>query len=116
MKFTPTEWEIIDNRLQLVDAVVQCFTDYDPAHDPAPEYNEAELEAAIHELIEAGRDGIEDTPIRLAVLQDCCDGCTFFADIEDAVCGGEMSRGKMLAYFKAANSLDDKLNTYTNRD
>ena len=115
MKFTPTEWEIIGDRLATVDPIVEYMTDYDPAYDLAPEFTDAEVTAAIHELLNAGGGGIEDTPVRLAVLKECCEGSTFFADIDDAVARGELSRGKMLAYFRAANSLDYKLQTDTKR-
>ena len=115
MKFTPSEWEIIVHRLETVDPIAQALTDYPPDDAPAP-FTDGEVTAAIHELLEAGANGLDnDTPLTLSILRDCCDSSTYFADIEDAVFRGELSRGKMLSAFKAADRLDDKLKTYTYR-
>lgn len=50
-------------------------------------------------------DKVED-----AILKDCCEGSTYFADMEDAVATKEITRGWAMSRHRAANNLEEKLN------
>lgn len=52
---------------------------------------------------------VTDERLDRLILEDCAEGCTFFCDMDDAVATGELTRGKALAYRKAAKSLSAKL-------
>lgn len=107
IRFTPAEWEIIKHRLGAGDAVVECLTDVDE-----PNFTEDELELAIRYLDNCG-EAVEPppelAPAVLAVLEDCLDGSTFFAGLNEGVRCGEVSRGTFAAYHKAARRLEDKM-------
>ena len=111
MKFTPTEWEIIDHRLGAADSSAECLSD-EP--DDAPADFDTLLEVC-RDLEKIGGDIPDPTELQLEVIYDCCCGCTFFADIWDEVALGNLSRGKVLAWFRAATSLEKKLGTDVTR-
>lgn len=109
IKLTDNEWEIIEHRLSLSDSVADVLSDqfdgltYEQAQDKCE---------ALCSRIEASKtiDVAALTEHERAMLVDCMDGSTFFADIDDAVWEGEMTRGKVLALRKAGRSLQRKLN------
>jgi len=70
MRFTKKEWEIIKHRLEVPDAIADALG-YD--HDPPVEH-----------LLRIGPNK-EFTPTeeQLEILQECCEGSTFFADFDD---------------------------------
>jgi hypothetical protein len=114
---TDNEWEIIDHRLSLSDAVAEMLTD---GLDASMREDERELifEQAQDE-VEALRKSLERTKTididaltryQREALTDCLDGSTFFCDMDDAVFEGHLTKGKAMALRKAGHSLQRKLN------
>jgi len=105
MKFTNNEWEIVKHRLES-DCTAETLTDdidittipgmfmYNKIVDRLATINQHNLDLSVF--------------VDRAIIEDCCNSCTFFADIDDAVRRGELSRGKKLAYFRAAQSVEEK--------
>jgi hypothetical protein len=117
IKLTDNEWEIIDHRLSLSDAVAEMLTD---GLDANMREDERELifEQAQDE-VEALRKSTELTKTididaltryQREALTDCLDGSTFFCDMDDAVFEGHLTKGKAMALRKAGRSLERKLN------
>jgi hypothetical protein len=117
IKLTDNEWEIIDHRLSLSDAVAEMLTD---GLDATMREDERELifEQAQDE-VEALRKSTELTKTididaltryQREALTDCLDGSTFFCDMDDAVFDGHLTKGKAMALRKAGHSLERKLN------
>lgn len=110
ISISPIEWEIIEHRLEASDAIADCLNE-------TFGYEREEVEASANGLRYLPKDGMGNqlidvenlTEIDREVLKDCLDGCTFFADMDDEVALGRMSKGKRLAYRKAAISISDKL-------
>jgi hypothetical protein len=106
-KLTKNEWEIIEHRLGAWDLILDCFLSTE-----SMTWTAEEIEAAAEGLLSRGPKGIDlDNlgDLELDILQDCCDGCSYFADIEDAAVLGEISKSKMYRMFKAAETLGEKL-------
>ena len=100
MKLTTNEREILQHRFDVSDALAEVLNE---------EYGWKV------EVVEDCIDGmnLSDLPphlglLQAAILKDCCEGSTFFCDIEDAVARGELTKGKAAAYQRAANSLEFK--------
>jgi hypothetical protein len=117
IQLTDNEWEIIDHRLSLSDAVAEMLTD---GLDANMREDERELifEQAQDE-VEALRKSTELTKTididamtryQREALTDCLDGSTFFCDMDDAVFEGHLTKGKAMALRKAGRSLERKLN------
>ncbi len=118
IKLTNNEWEIIEHRLSLSDAIAEALTDdLDACRTQEAEakiiYNEVERQVEeLRASIEATKT-IDIDSLRhyqREALKDCMEGSTFFADIDDAVFEGEMTKGKVKALRKAGHSLQRKLN------
>ena len=110
--FTPGEWAIIDHRLGASDAIIECFQD---CEDPA--WSVQEIADRIEQIERSGGRNIDTSdPLTCAIIRDCLDGSTFFANIEDAIFDGCINRGEALAAHRAANRLDARWNTTTPRD
>jgi hypothetical protein len=118
IKLTNNEWEIIEHRLSLSDAIAEALTDdLDACRTQEAEakiiYNEVERQVEeLRASIEATKT-IDIDSLRhyqREALKDCMEGSTFFADIDDAVFEGEMTKGKVMALRKAGHSLQRKLN------
>ena len=117
IQLTDNEWEIIEHRLSLSDAIAETLTD---GLDPDMPEDERELIfEEVEDEVESLRKTIEmtktidlDTITRYQrkALADCLDGNTFFADMDDAVFEGQWSKGKAMALRKAGHSLQRKLN------
>ena len=117
IQLTDNEWEIVEHRLSLSDAIAEMLTD-----DLDPDMPEDERELIFEQVedeVETLRKTIEltktidtDTLTRYQreALADCMEGSTFFADMDDAVFEGESTKGKALALRKAGHSLQRKLN------
>lgn len=100
MRFTPTEWKIISHRLEAGDGIAECLDKHDPE----------EVAERAYDLMVGGQDAVDwDSLLDRDIIVDCCEGCTLFADIEDEVAVGNMSRGEALALYRAAKSIEDKL-------
>lgn len=53
--------------------------------------------------------------VELEALEDCFSGSTWFANLEDAIALGEISKGKAMAMHKAVNALEDAIFHATGR-
>ena len=111
MNLTTNEWEIIDHRLGAPDCIADALTDGDEIDPPILKSSHQEVIDRAWHLSGYGQASIDfESKLDREIIIDCLDGCTFFADIDDAVASGELSKGKCLAYHKAANSLEKKFN------
>ena len=98
LKFTKTEQRILDHRLGVPDAIAEAIgISYDFAFEVCKG-----IEAKITK--ESSYGTLEQT-----ILEDCCSGCTMFADIDEAVAIGEINVGTKMSMMKAAYSLSDKV-------
>ena len=107
MKLTKTEFEILAHRLEVPDALADCLEQFDK--DIIFEQSKFLLKNGLS--IEL--DNLNE--VQKAILIDCCEGSTFFADCNDAVASGELSKGKLLSWFRAAESLEKKLGCFVTR-
>ena len=98
--FTKSEWRILEHRLEVPDAIADAISDSD-------EYDYEEVFSRAEKLL---RGSIKNfNSLDLAILRDCCEGSTFFCNAEDAVALGEISKGDLLASYRAAISLENKV-------
>lgn len=112
LSISPIEWEIIEHRLDVPDALAGALSD-------TFGWDESEIEASANRFKFLPHDGLGNrlidvttlTEIDREVLKDCLEGSTFFADMDDEVALGNMTKGKKLAYRKAALTVSDKLST-----
>jgi len=117
IQLTDNEWEIVEHRLSVSDAVAEMLTD-GLDHDMREDERELIFEQ-VQDEVEALRKTIELTKTidtetltryQREALVDCMEGSTFFADFDDVVFEGYMTKGKALAFRKAGQSLERKLN------
>lgn len=108
--FTRTEWEIIEHRLQVPDAIAEVLVDDNP-----DEYTTDSIIADVELLEFGGHTRTEFNEQELTILRECCEGSTFFAGMDDAVARDELSKGYRLAYHHAANRLEKRFNVVTPR-
>lgn len=89
IKFTPTEWSLIADRLQVPCAIAECLTgddetlDHDAVHDSA------------YKMALNGPEITVNTEIDLAVLVDAVEGSTMPYKLKDAVQYGCESEAKI---------------------
>ena len=104
VKFTNSEWEIINHRLEAPDAIAECFIDSDwnnYSHDLVAD------RAGI--LSRGGQHEINwNSKLDMDILEDCCLGCVMFSDMQDAVLIGEVKKGWAMNAYKAAKSIERK--------
>lgn len=110
MKFTLTEWEIIEHRLGCPDAIAECLTDHCEGEQPASNYSYDEIEASATFLLNLGRNICNVATLDLEILKECCEGSTFFCDIDEGVLAGNLTKDKMYRLMYAADVLENKLN------
>lgn len=55
-------------------------------------------------------------PLEFAVIVDCLDGSTFFADSNDAVTSKQITNQKLTAWHKAANELEKQVSEVAGRE
>ncbi len=111
MKFTPLEKEILLHRLEST-TIPECLTDHCEGDQPASRFAYDIIEARVNELIEdlsLAEIGLYE--LDNDILDDCCDGCTFFGSMEEAVDFGEISHQKATADHNAAHTLGIKIGT-----
>jgi len=110
MDFTKTEWELITHRLLLKDAIIDVFEANVYNGLKEYDYDAETIEAKIVELEKQDGNDVDmnDTLTKL-LIEDSCEGSTFFCDIEDAVYYGDITHGQKLAYYRARNSVEKKL-------
>lgn len=103
IRLTPTEIEILQHRLEVPETIADALEE---------EHDRETVERCAESLryylkncreIVLGQDAVAD-----AILADCCNGSTFFGSSEDAVALGEITRGKLLNWQRAAASLEKK--------
>lgn len=116
---TPHQWAIVSHRLGAADAIAECFAD-DPDLPPAAaEALRDQVRSRANEIEHAGRHGldVDNLPdLDREIIVDCCEGCTLFAGLADAVALGEVSRGQALNLHKAATELERLFGCYVPRD
>jgi len=103
MQFTKTEWEILEHRLDCPECLGEAL-------EFSMEWDKETIQYVSWMMRERGRKNIPVDKERKEILVDCCEGSTFFAGMEEAVMDGTINKGKELAYIRAANSLEEKLN------
>jgi len=106
IKFTKIEWDIIYDRLLCDDCLIEVFTESDPTLDFDV------LQDAINTLTRKGYKGVvfEDcTKLEKEIIVECCEGGVFFGNLKYGESTAELSTQKVIAYFRAADSLGDKL-------
>jgi len=105
MKFTKLELEIINHRLEVPDAITDNLHD---EHGDGTNWDLA-LDVVNRAVDRFNADGWDNLSEDFTyVLRNAIEGSTFFAGMDDAVASGEMSKGKALAYYKAAKSIERK--------
>lgn len=106
MKFTRTEAEILLHRIDLPDAVADVF------QGRFPRGNILSAIRMLKRFLTEGEDVLDakDLPeLQRELMIECAEGSTFLCGVEDAVATGEISRGKALAWERAAQSIEKKL-------
>lgn len=114
IKLTNSEWEILEHRLAISDCIADALYDFGLTKDE----NEARW-TQVQEAADALNSSLRSTraiavealtEVDREILADCLSGSTFFADLDNAVHYGELTRGKALAIRKAGRSIERKLN------
>lgn len=108
MTFTPTEALILAHRIEVWDAIADAFA------SDGKGYKLDQIVDRCDELLRGWHEGQSLTVdmgdvLTRDIIEDACHGSTVFADLDDQVLFGEISRGKALALIKAAKSLIKKL-------
>lgn len=103
ISFTETEWEILKHRLECPECLSEAL-------EFSMDCKRERIEYLAWMMKERDREDIPIDETREKILVDCCEGGTFFAGMKEAVLDGQINKGKKLAYHKAANSLEEKLN------
>lgn len=109
MRISPLEWEILEHRLAVGDCIAESLTDILPDEEPLTAFSPEEIEIRAGELWRNPDIINWKSDLDIEILENCCTSCTFFADIDEAVGYGELTKGKAAAYKRAANSLGKKL-------
>lgn len=104
MNLNPTEKELLQHRLDVPDALADALEE---------EFSHPYVEECARVLAKALRtsadlDFSKLSACQLALLKDCIEGSTFFADAEDAVAAGTTTRSQLMHWQKAAHSLERK--------
>lgn len=102
MEFSKTEWEIIDHRLSVPDAIADALEE---------QFDWQLIEDRARDIHEKGQTEIDwSSEIDVEVVKESLEGSTFFADIEEEKISGKLNKGQIMSYYKAAYSLEEKLN------
>ncbi|CAH2606313.1 conserved protein of unknown function (plasmid) [Rhodovastum atsumiense] len=121
VQLTLAEAELLEHRLSIPDCIADAIGDYREDEDgnevPCP-WTRDQIEASTRGLlaqVESRRciDLTDDLAVEIA--EDCMSGSTFFADIDDAVATGELTKEQAAAYRSAAKSLCRKLSKAAGR-
>lgn len=99
IRFTPSEWEIIEHRLSEPDAIAEALTDHCDGEDPVVQESPQEVRDAACKMAIEGPTVMLTTTLQRAILADACDGSTFFASMEDEE--DAATTGKWLRHAKA---------------
>lgn len=103
MRFTPMEWEIIDHRLGVPDAIAEALEEDFPGVHPDT------IMDRCYAICMCGcvPDDLDDKLSRY-IIWDCVDGSTFMDGVDDAY-PDELTQQKVAAYRRAMNSLERKV-------
>ncbi len=111
--FTQSEIDILDHRLQVPDAIADALeSDFPHTGDVQDLVRQLCHYVKIDRAIEA----VALPELEKAILADALEGSTFFASSEDALALGEISRGQLLNWHNAANSLEQKISNLLGRN
>lgn len=97
--FTKPEWDIIEHRLQVPDAIADSLSEiynYNIVFNRACKIQESKIFDLKNSL-------------DYEIIRECCEGSTFFADIEESKIEGSLTKGQIMSYYKAAYKLEEKL-------
>lgn len=101
--FTSKEWEIIKHRLEVPDAISECLGE--EGHNTQLVWENCDIL-----LMTKGKITFEDLlPLEKEIIIDCCEGSTFFCDMEDAVALGELTKSQSIYFHKSADLLEKLL-------
>ncbi len=109
MIFNKTEWEILQNRLTLPDCIAEGLTEEFDGVDPDTGSTAKEIYERAERICDTQNNIDWNNPVDRLILEDCCLGCTFFANLQEAVAHGEITKSQATAYKRAATTLSKKL-------
>lgn len=117
--FTQLEWEIIEHRLGAPDAIGEALESMieETLEESPREYKRAykqdEIESRAYSIRENGSSSINwDNELDRLIIEDCCDGSTFFCDIEQGISDGNLTRKEAIEYKKAASRIAKKTGVF----
>lgn len=97
IKFNQSEWQLIEDRLNVPECVIECLEE--DGHTP-----EAVNEAIQNIRRQLGYDPTDQ--LQAVVIQDCCEGSTLFVnDPGDLIAFGDMKPWQWAQMCKARRSL-----------
>ena len=113
---TPTENKLIEHRASALASYVwiEIVNDCDDLTQFAATA-EADAEMVWQASLAGKLDIANLTPGQLAVLIDCMEGATFFADSDDACASGQVSRSTLYRWHAAADALEAKVSAAAER-
>jgi hypothetical protein len=111
MKFTPNEYELIEDRLGQSDCIADCLTDHHPDDVPVVWQSFETVDKRASELHESGFfesefDMTALYPLDREILKDAIEGATMMADKFAVI--DSVGRGKWESMVRAKNSLEKK--------
>ena len=114
MKLTKLQFEIIEHRLEVPDAIADCLCDFAEDELPLGAVTHAELDDAVEALyviLKGDFELNELTNVQFLVFEDCIDGSTVPDLAQDAVGypvdQGGISQQKANAFTKAHEQLEE---------
>ncbi len=112
-RFTPTEWEIIEHRLEAGDGLFEAVCEY--AEDQDLRVSRDTVWDTCQDLLSRGPELEIKSKLEHALLQAAIEGGGFMVIAEEVNAGpgnkphqSEISHGKYIAYCRAANSIERK--------
>lgn len=113
MKLASLEIDILEHRLSS-GSIAECLADTEEL-----DISLVEAEAAVAQVmadVKAGNLPLYTySRIELEVVIDCLDGSTYFAGSDDAVAEGNLTRQKLTAQHKAADTLESAVSLVAGR-
>jgi len=111
MKFTPLEYELIEDRLGLGDCIAECLSDCHPEDDPVVWQSFETIDGRAHDLLESGffKEEFDMKTLDILdreILRDAIEGATIMAD-KDA-CVDQVGIGKWTSMVRAMNNIEKK--------
>ena len=107
MDFNIIQWEIILHRLEVGDAIAEVMLD----DDETPFYQHGAILDTVDDLIKDGpKFNRRISTIEFYILQETCNGSTWFAGCNAAADADDMTKRKLKQYHDAADDLESMLN------